>query len=83
MPLTCVHLYTCVGNSNTGKWIRRKCATMEAALTTFYLLQKKVLVKGMGIKRFTLILQRLTSTIENKTGRKMGDRNGYVEAGKK
>lgn len=83
MPLTCVHLYTCVGNSNTGKWIRRKCATMEAALTTFYLLQKKVLVKGMGIKRFTLILQRLTSRIENKTGRKMGDRNGYVEAGKK
>lgn len=56
---------------------------MEATSTAFYLLQKKVLVKGMGVKRFTLILQRLTSRIENKTGRKVEDRNGYVEAGKK
>lgn len=56
---------------------------MEGMLITFYLVQKKVLVKGMGIKRFTLILQRLTSRIENKTDRKMGGRNGYIEAGKK
>jgi hypothetical protein len=47
-------------------------AISPATFTTFYLLQMEAAIKGMGIERFTLILQMLTSRIEIKLAGKWG-----------